>query len=201
MRHYANTPEAEQTVPVLTAQARQEAITRLEPDLTALLRRGVPADTLAEMVDIWLSGLVSQLADTPADIEIERHIWQEYPELRSYQRASLEHQVANLNRVLSPAVQTITPRSIWLPSAAMNYALTKPVARMLNEPWMLRPYRNGEAAALGEELLTLVPGKLPDTVPALREISDAWAQHLQLRHLPTWLPFDRLPRNSRVALE
>jgi hypothetical protein len=200
IRHFSQAPEQERTVPVLTEERRIAATRWLLPDLADLLARGIPERALPGMLSLWLSGTVAQLSDTPADIEIERYVWENYPALHAAQRASLTDQVRTLHKVADTRLLAVTPPSIWLASNSLNFALVKSVAGFLKEPWMLRAYRHSQAEMLGEELSDAMATGAAG-LAGFRQVTDEWANRLGFRGWYEWRRLDELPKDRPIALE
>ena len=127
-------------VPVMTGERRARTLRQLMPEFRRLVRSGIPEGAIADVQSIWLSGTISQLSSTPADVYIERWLWQDYPGLRSAQEASLCSQVRTLQLVNRPVVAAFTPEPVWRASNAMNYALVKAVTGLLHDQRLLQPY-------------------------------------------------------------
>lgn len=192
---------ADRRVPVLTAERRAKAIHQLAPEFEPLLGRRLSPEAIAEVVPLWLSGTVAQLSDTPSDIRIERWLFQRHAGLRAAQRASLLDQVRTLQRVLTPAVERVTPRSIWLASNAMNYVLAKTVAEILSVPGAVRPYLGTRAQGLGEELIRLAEGHSDHGLARDRRVTDAWAASFGFADWFEWRRVDELPGHTGIAIE
>ncbi len=198
---FADAKAEDQRVPVMSRERRAIAIRQLRPELTGLLRAGLPEGALHEVLPIWLSGTIAQISDTPSDIRIERWLWSEYPGLREAQRASLVDQVRTLHLVLRRPVEEVTPRSLWVASNAMNYALVSAVSEFLDRPDLLRPYQVSPSRRLGEELLAMVDATPDGGLATDRELSGRWAERLGFRHWPEWRALDALPAGFRHAWE
>src|SRR5207244_2775556 len=66
IKHFAEAPEAERRLPVVTPATRAGAVLDLAPTLLGLAARGVPEDALPKLVELWTTGTVAQLSDTPS---------------------------------------------------------------------------------------------------------------------------------------
>lgn len=199
LRFHRAQPE-ERVIPVLTAERRRRAVRQLLPEIQTLIRRGLPEQAIAEVYSIWLSGTIAQLSDTPADIRIERGIWRESPALRRQQEASLRHQIRTLHLVARPQVEAVTPRSVWVASNAMNYALLKAVGGLLGDESVIRPY-TGEIRRLGDELYEMVESSAEDGLVDDRRLSGLWAERLGFGEWFEWRRLAELPKGFRHAWE
>jgi len=198
---FATAAPEDRVVPVMTTERRTQAIAQLLPELTALSRKGYPAEVLAAVVPIWLSGTVAQLSDTPSDIRIEQWIDNEYRGLREVQRTSLLEQAHELHLVASRAVGKVTPESIWVASNAMNYALVKTIARLLGRNDLMTPYTFSRARPLGESLFGMVEAEPDDGLVGDRWLSEQWADALGFRDWSEWRRLDELPPGYGHAWE
>lgn len=198
---FAQANPEDRRVPAMTRERRAIAIHQLMPELAGLLRAGFPGGALSELLSIWLSGTIAQLSDTPSDIRIERWLWSEYPGLHEAQRASLLDQVRTLHLVLRRPVEEVTPRSLWVASNAMNFALVSAVSEFLGRPDLLRPYQLSPSRRLGEELLAMVEATPDRGLSTDRELSERWAERLGCRDWLEWRALDALPAGFRHAWE
>src|SRR3990172_11190295 len=80
-------PEA-RAVPLVTAGHRASAARQLLPELSRLVKSGIPEGAIADILPLWTGGIVAQIADTPSDVWIERWLWRENPILRARQAES-----------------------------------------------------------------------------------------------------------------
>jgi hypothetical protein len=198
---FAEAAPADRVVPVMTSERRDQAISQLLPELSALSRAGYPAQVLADVIPIWPSGTIAQLSDTPSDIRIEQWINCEYPGLRRIQQASLVGQAHELHLVAGRAVEQVTPRSIWNASNAMNYALVKAIAQLHYRNDLLTPYARSGARLMGESLFGMVDANIDEGLAADRWLSQRWAEDLGLQDWFEWRRLDQLPPGYRHAWE
>ncbi len=95
----------------------------------------------------------------------------------------------------------MTPKLVWAASNAMNYALVKSVAELLDRLELVRPYRLADSRRLGEELLAIVE-RTPDVgLSSDRATSERWAERLGFRDWLDWRTLDALPAGFRHAWE
>lgn len=195
-QHVAAAPE-QRMVATMSAAHRARARERLFMRLPLATLRAFPADVLDEVADLWSGGLVTQLASFPADIRIERAIWVEHPPLRAIQREALELQARAAHEALDARVAAVTPGFVFEGTNAMNYALLKSVARMLQQPWMVRPYRGSIHERAGEDLLDLFNATAPHDLPTCLEVSNAWAERLGVADWYLFVPARASNPNAR----
>lgn len=199
IRMFAEAPVRDQVVPVMTVRSRRRAAEELGPDLERLVRKGLPDDAIRRALPIWLSGTVSQLVDTPADSEIERWLWTEWPGLRRVQESSLRDQAKLFRGALSPAVQSVTPTRIWEASNAMNGVLTSGYADLLGDTSLTLAYqRAGFGRRRLEPLVSALAGEFG--LRNAQRASRAWAEHFGISDWFEWRSLDEV-RGHRVAVE
>lgn len=185
---------SERAIPVMTSAHRYDAALQLLPQIEELLNSGVLTERyLEELLPLWLSGTVSQLHNTPADIHIERWLHREFPSLRTVQAASLMSQAREAHEVLGPSIEIFTPPLVWDASNAMNYALMQSAAELFGREAFVQPYRGTHAKLQGRELLAMLDDT-PDTgFAGDRELTDRWADRLGLQGWMSWRFLNDLP--------
>lgn len=178
---------------VTTSDHTENAALQLLPDIEELLERGdVSEDYLGKLLPLWLSGTISQLYNTPADIHIERWIHQDYPTLRSTQTASILSSAEQAHLVLNPMIEEVTPRHIWNVSNAMNYALFKSAINLSGNNELIKPYKGTPAEILGEDLFEMIESTADTGFEGDRQLVDLWADKLELQGWFTWQKYQRL---------
>jgi len=198
VRFAAASPE-DQTLAKTTTVTREKAIRELHPELQRLVDSGVPEGALADLLPIWLGGTITQLADTPSDIHIERWIRERLPNMRAIQDESLLSQARANAASMKPVVAAFTPEPIWTASNVMNYVSARAYARLLDRPELLRPYRRTEIEKLGEELFGLLEETKGDGLGDDRHVSDRWARRLGLSDWFEWTTLGAVSPDVRHA--
>lgn len=188
VRQLAAAPFDERTVPVVSPRVRLNAGHLLSRELLALMDRGLPSMLIPPMMIEWTNSLVSQLADTPPDIAIERSIWSEEPDLRVAQETSLRGQVEKIQRIVVPAARLLLPPTVSRSHAAMSYAFVRSVADMLSDPSLLAPFRGTPAETAGEALLDIYRAQSPGSLGDFRRVSHGWEATLGLQGLLEFRP-------------
>jgi hypothetical protein len=200
VRFTSASPE-EQTVAKTTSASRGRAAERMLPDLRRLVNSGLPEGALADLLPIWLGGTITQIADTPSDIHIERWIRERTTALRDIQEASLLNQIKANAASMRPVVAAFTPRPVWTASNAMNYVSAKAYARLLDRPDLVRPYRSTAIEKLGEELFEMFNKAPGGSLATDRQVSDRWAERLGLSDWFEWTTLDEVSPEVRRAWE
>jgi hypothetical protein len=80
-------PEEKRLIPSTHEQVKRNALAEIEPEVQRL-SSVFPSDRLAEVVNLWYSGIIRQLTNLPPDIMVEKWIYDGYPVLRPYQSAT-----------------------------------------------------------------------------------------------------------------
>lgn len=200
--HFNDAPASERRLPVVTNETRRDGVLALAGHAIQLSALGADDWTVAKMVDLWISGTVAQLSDTPSDIRIERWIWDDHRGLRDVQRRSLRDQAQQLAQALYPTVEAITPRSVWLASNAMNYALVKSISEFLEEPNLVRPFRGAAPEGWGRQLLATVETGPDASLRTDRRTTERWAKTMGFERWFEWRTLsDVLESNTNVAFE
>jgi hypothetical protein len=196
VRFMSASPE-DQTLAKTTPATRASAAERLLPELRRLLDSGIPEGALADLLPIWLGGTVTQLADTPSDIHIERWIQERTPALGDIQESSLLDQVTANSASIRPTVAAFTPRLVWAASNAMNYASARAYGRLLDRPDVVRLYRGTAIEKIGKELFEIFEEAPEGGLAIDRQVSDRWAQRLGLGDWFEWTTLGAVPPNVR----
>ena len=196
---FASATPKDQTLAKTTAASRARAAQQLLPNLRRLVDSGLPEGALSDLLPIWLGGTITQLADTPSDIHIERWIWERLEEIRDAQEASLLSQMKANAASMRAVVAAFTPELVWTASNAMNYVSAKAYARLLDRPELVRPYRRTAIEKLGEELFEMFKEAPGDGLAADRQVSDRWAEGLGLSDWFEWTTLNLVSPEVRHA--
>jgi hypothetical protein len=87
---------------------------------------------------------------------------------------------------------------IWHSANAMNYAFVKFIARVMEQPVLVKPYRRHPAiVSRGEELLAMVEAQEDTGFAGDRRLTDKWAEHLGVRNWYEWRLLSDLPQHVR----
>lgn len=141
---------------------------------------------LDELAAMLLTGLVTQLADIPADCRIDRHLYRQAPELRAEQRVALSKMLTQYSEVLNDDIRRRTPYPLWRAAVAMDGAFAANSAKLFSElsscaERYLATGLGTEISALERHLHGPDEGR-PSDVAA----TDLWAHTLQLRNIYEW---------------
>ncbi|MGE3075142.1 MAG: hypothetical protein AB7N24_15415 [Dehalococcoidia bacterium] len=180
VRHFETVPFEHRRLPALTSFGVREFANFLWGDRVAQAAASMGEPTLHAAAQAWASGLSAQLANTPADIDIERRLAGESA-IRPLQERSVRNQIQREIHVLSPGVQRNTPAAVWRASAAMIYALHSAVAKEFDVRNLLRPWDAHPAAKRSGELLCeIFESAKPHTLDDFYQVSTRWNEALRL---------------------
>jgi len=176
VRHFETVPFERRRLPALTSFGVRE--------FASFLWGAQAAASLGEPIlraaQAWASGLSAQLANTPADIDIERRLAGDST-MRPLQERSLRNQIQREIHLLSPGVQRNTPAAVWHASAAMTYALHSAVAKEFDVRNLLRPWDAHPATKRSGELLgEIFESAKPHTLDDFYAVSTRWNEALRL---------------------
>lgn len=139
-----------------------------------------------QLTSTWILSLINQLISQPADINIEREIYENYPELRVYQHNVIAAQFKDFNQTLSEEVEELSPSVIYNSSAIMNYVYLKSIDSIIgsdfinNLNYVVKKNRC-------ETLYTYTYENLKDDVTSDMEMIDHWADFFKIKEWYQWI--------------
>lgn len=187
LRRLYSVPPEQRFVALGTGLTRGRRLRQLEPEIERIVVSGVPRALLTRAIPIWMRGLIAKLANTPADLRIERRIHDEHPELRALQRLSLLDQARDLQRGLSLEVARLMPAAMYANTLLLNYVIISEFGDLCDRPELELPYVHAVDRQLGNELRRIAirgpdTGHLGDI-----EISQVWAEVLGMTEWFEWV--------------
>lgn len=84
------------------------------------------------LTSTWVLSLINQLISQPVNINIEKELYESFPELREYQKNVIAAQFKDFNLTLSEEVERLSPSIIYNTSAIMNYVYLKSIDDFAN---------------------------------------------------------------------
>lgn len=150
------------------------------------------ADKIKKLAILWYEGAVFQVTKMPPDIQIDKWLYDNYPDLRSIQLKSLQRQLQNAVQGLSKDVRKIVPRKIYNVSNIMNFAFFK----VLEDHFTLdfvAPYHRTIFLFEGSKLARMTEKEYINNHEGDIEMINKWAEHLDLTTWFQWKPFDEMP--------
>lgn len=192
LRIYGVSPE-DRLIPYSNEQMRLKAVKDIEPEVQKLSLM-LPYREQEQIKNFWYAGMIKQLTNFPSDIQIEKWIYDEYPDLRSYQSQQMKRQYDEAVQALSIQAERVTPRKLLKASNGMNYAFFNVLGKHFNDTYYLRKYDRSAYADIGKKLILLQYEAENDYKGDLGTV-DKWAETLELSHWFAWMDFEDVPSN------
>jgi hypothetical protein len=184
--------EDKRLAPKMDNDLKRRALTEIESDINKLSSL-IPFNQLAQIVNLWYNGTITQVTNQPPDIMIEKWIYENYPELRPYQTKSIKKQHDESIMGLTKRVADMTPHKIFIVSNVMNYCFFKLLGQYLNSDY-LKPYREFKYKEKSEELVKITLGYEDNFIGDV-EMSNKWANFLNISNWFAWTDFENIPAN------
>jgi len=185
-------PEDKRVAPKMNDELKRTALTEIEGDINRLSAM-MPFDQLTQIVNLWYNGTITQVTNQPPDLMIEKWIYEKYPELRPYQTQSIKKQHDESIMGLSKRVAQMTPSKIFIISNVMNYCFYKFLSQYLHTDY-LNPYWGFKYKVKGEALAKITLGH-EDSFVGDVEMSNRWANFLNISNWFAWNDFENVPAN------
>ncbi len=178
-------------IPYTDGKLKLEALKDIEPEIQKLSQM-LPFQGLVQITNLWYTGTIKQLTNFPSDIMIEKWIYDEYPDLRTYQSRYLKKQYSEAVQALSGQVERMAPRKILRASNGMNYAFFHALGTHFKDNSYLRRYDRSAYADIGKQLILLQQDSENSYKGDLDTINK-WAEALKLSHWFAWRNFEDIP--------
>ena len=185
------TPEQDRIAPYVNDKIKLAGLREVEPEIQKLAKF-IPFEKLAKIVNMWFAGTVRQVTNYPSDIMIEKWIYDEYPDLRSFQSQSLKKQYDEAVQGLSDRVEQVTPRKFLKCSNGMNYAFFKILSDHLNDGDLFKRYARSYYLDIGKDLIILQQDQ-ENTYKGDVDIVNKWAEALGIANWFAWKDFEDIP--------
>lgn len=167
------------------ARMQIEAEGNVKPELREVLNDD-------KLVSSWVLGLINQLISQPADLVVEKYVYDNFPDLRKLQKNVLEKQFVDYTLTLNPQVRDLSPTVVFDASAVMNNVYLRILDDLIATDFTSRTehvYKRIKTEALYEYTKEHTGG----TVDRDREIIDHWAEKLKIRGWYEWASFYDVP--------
>ena len=128
-------PEEKRLVPKTNDDIKRTALTEIEDDINKL-SSSMPFNQLAQVVNMWYNGTITQVTNQPPDIMIEKWIHDNYEELIELQLQSIKKQHDESIVALTKRVARMTPKKIYEVSNVMNFCFFKYLGLYLNTDYL-----------------------------------------------------------------
>ena len=187
LRLYAAPPER-RFMPIANRRTMMSFILETENDINRISEYA-GKEKIKRLVRLWYEGAVYQLTKMPPDIMIDKWIYDEFPELRPIQLASIRNQRKTAVLSLSEDLKKITPAKVYNASNIMNYAFFKSLEDYFHLDFVA-PYHNTVFIYEGSALARLTENEYINSHEGDREMIDKWAQRLDLTKWFEWKHFN-----------
>jgi len=184
---------AHRLVPFHNDQLKMIALKDIEPEIQKLSKM-ISFDRLVHIANLWYIGTIKQLTNFPSDIMIEQWIYDKYPDLRPYQKQSLEKQYYEAIQALAGQVEKITPVKILKASNGMNCAFFNTLGIYLNNPTFVRKYDKSNYVDIGNQLIGLRKESENSYIGDVDTVNK-WASFFQMADWFNWMDFENIPAN------
>lgn len=142
-----------------------------------------------EIVKAWIFGVVNQLISQPADIFIQKAIYEEMPELGEARVLVLEQQFRDFMAAQREEVKLYSPKTIYDASLIMNAVYLNLLDRFAGTSFMSRVDSLPQSRKI-QRLLDATLEISDDTPAGDRSRTDLWAESLGIRDWYEWIPYD-----------
>lgn len=149
-------------------------------------------DKIKQLITLWYQGVVFQLTKMPPDLQIDKWLYDEYPELRPIQLTCIKTQLKNALQGISKDLRKMTPKKIYHVSNIMNFAFFKTLEDHFHLDFVA-PYHRTIFIFEGSNLVRLTMGDYIDNHEGDRAMIDTWAEHLGLTTWFEWKHYDDMP--------
>jgi len=186
-------PEEKRVIPMTNEQTKMKALQEVDDDIQRLSTL-LTAEELRQLINMWYEGLVRQLTNVPPDLMIEKWLYNEYPDLRTYQLKSIQKQHKEAIQALSDEVRKITPKKIYDASNVMNYAFFRILGFHFGINFV-KPYNNSRYLNSGKKLTKITEENYVDSYEGDVQMINRWADYFHLNHWFQWTDFQDIPDN------
>jgi len=162
------------------ARMRLALDARDRPDLTRALNED-------EIVGAWIFGVVNQLISQPADIYIQKAIYEEMPDLLDARAMVLEQQFQDFLAAQKEEVRLYSPRTVYDASLIMNSVYLHMLDLLAGTDFIARLEHLPQSRRIGR-LLDATKALDEDSPAGDRARTDLWADFLSIRDWYEWVP-------------
>lgn len=179
-------PEDQRFMPVANYRTMMSYVMEMGEEIQGLAKVFGP-EKIKQMVRLWYEGVVFQLTKMPPDIMIDKWLYDDFPDLRPIQLASLGRQRLEAVQSLAQDTRKFTPAKIYRVSNIMNYAFFKVLENHFRLDWVA-PWHSTIFIFDGSELAKITEKQYVNSHIGDRAMIDAWADRLNLKTWFEWKP-------------
>jgi len=149
---------------------------------------------IKNLIALWYKSIVFQLTKMPPDIQIEKWLYDEYPELRTIQMKAIEEQLGSAVQGSAESVRTAMPYKVYHVSNIMNYAFFKILEDHFCRDFV-RPYYHTVFLFEGGKLARITEREYVNTHEGDIDMINTWATHLDLTGWFEWKHYSDMPED------
>lgn len=183
-------PEEKRLIPITTQNTRANFMKEIDSDIKKL-SSFMPLQDLYKLADLWHNGTIRQLTSYPPDIMIEKWIYNNYSDLRPYQRDSIKRQRDSAVAVLSDDIKAIIPPKIYKISNIMNYAFFSVLGKHIGSN-LIRSYDRTPYIKKGRKLVSLTENNYQNNYEGDIKMINQWADFLGILNWFDWTNFENV---------
>lgn len=181
-------PEGERLIPVANRRTMMSYIMEIEDEIHRI-GESVGKEKVMRLVKLWYEGVVFQLTKMPPDILIDKHLYDEFPELRPIQLESIRRQRSTAVLSISEDLKRITSAKIYNTSNIMNYVFFKCLEDHFHLDFVA-PWHNTPFIFEGGSLARITSQNYKDSHQGDIEMINTWAERLNLTGWFEWKPYE-----------
>jgi len=181
-------PEEKRLIARTNDPIKLNALSQIEGEIKEL-SAVLPFDRLAQVVNLWYNGTLRQVTNFPADIMIEKWLYDNYPGLRGYQLTSIGKQQQEALSGLAGEAEKISPPTFINLSNIMNYAFFRILGLHFGTNFV-KPFTNMKYLEKGKKLASLTDEGYIDNHEGDIEMVNKWAQFLGISNWFEWSCFE-----------
>jgi hypothetical protein len=186
-------PVEKRLIPMSNREIKFTALREMEGEITRISKI-IPIEGVAEIFNLWFTGIIRQVTNPPPDIMIEKWLYDEYPDLRPNQLVSLKKQHQDALSGLKDQVKEITPSKIFDASNIMNYAFFRIIGFHIKTNF-LKPYNQTVYVGKGKELAEYTQKNHVNNYEGDIKMIEYWADYLGLSKWFVWTGFENVPED------
>ena len=180
--------EEDRVVSATNKHTMELAYIDMQEDIENLAKK-LPEEKTAEILKMLYEGTVRQVTNYPADIIIEKWIYDNYPKLRKQQLESIEKQAKEAMEGLKTESDLI-PEKIRYCSNVMNYAFFRIIGYHIKHNF-IKPFSGTRYLNAGKELTEMTEKEYINNFNGDVEMTKKWAKFLNIEKWFMWVDFEK----------
>ena len=186
-------PVEKRLMPATDQETKTIAFTEMQNEIQKMSTY-LSVEKIAQVMNIWYAGTVRQVTNFPPDIMIEKWLYNDYPDLRSYQLESIKKQHSDAVEGLKDSVRQLTPAKIFNASNIMNYAFFRIIGYHIGTNF-LAPYNQTPFVRKGKDLAAYTTANFLDSYDSDMDMILYWTNYFYLSKWYRWMGFEDIPED------